>query len=290
MFTFHMFIIWVYAVDSRSGPYSAHSSYVSGTCTFMGYSSSCSSLATMYHSNNSWEVIVALCALHNGTTSIDPSSKNILVRIASSTAYIDGNSCSNVSLDLKLWANASHIDFSLHISISKYQLFVIVSRVCINLCGHFVSSTELHKVMHYTTRSSISLSLVYICAIFSPSFLNLTFISLLHCGQSFIPSLCATHHLSRVPFRTTYSANILFCLGTYNSNAFTKKLISINPSYLSGSHDSIPIQHKYRVMHAHWLVETSCILCCQCSRNSFESDAQELILHQISVPSTIGFT
>jgi hypothetical protein len=40
-------------------------------------------------------------------------------------------------------------------------------------------------------------------------------------------------------------------------------------------------------MRAHRLVDTSCILCYQCSRPSFEYDAHELILLQLSAPSTV---
>jgi hypothetical protein len=80
---------------------------------------------------------------------------------------------------------------------------------------------------------------------------------LLHCDQSFIPSLCASHHLAGVTFRTTSSANNLCCSGTCNSNSFTNKLISFNPSYLGGSHNFVPIHCKDRVMCAHRLVETS---------------------------------
>jgi hypothetical protein len=50
----------------------------------------------------------------------------------------------------------------------------------------------------------------------------------------------------------------------------------------------VMIQHKERVMRAHILVDTSCNLCFQCLSPSFESDAQELILLQLSAPYTVG--
>jgi hypothetical protein len=84
--------------------------------------------------------------------------------------------------------------------------------------------------------------------------------------------------------------HILYCSGTGNSNSFTNKIISINPSYMGGSHSSVPIQCKDKVIHAHRLVDTSCILYCQCSRPSSESDAHKLILLQLSTPSAVGLT
>jgi hypothetical protein len=131
---------------------------------------------------------------------------------------------------------------------------------------------------------------VYFCTILSSSEPNLIYIILFHCDQSFISSLCVSHYLVGFAFKTTYSDRTLCCLGTFNSNSFTNMLISINTSYLCGSHNSIPIQHKDRVMCAHRLVDTSCIHCCQCSRPSFEYDVHELMLLQLSTPSTIGLT
>jgi hypothetical protein len=43
-------------------------------------------------------------------------------------------------------------------------------------------------------------------------------------------------------------------------------------------------------MSQHLLVDTSCNRCYQCSSPSFESDAQELILIQLTVPSAMGLT
>jgi hypothetical protein len=113
-------------------------------------SSSCYSLATLYHPNNSWTIILALCALDTDTGSIGPSQK-ILVRIACSTASMVGDSCSNINVTLNLWTNSSHRVVSLYISNSKYQLFGIVSNVCINMCIHSISGNKLHKALHCST-------------------------------------------------------------------------------------------------------------------------------------------
>jgi hypothetical protein len=114
--------------------------------------------------------------------------------------------------------------------------------------------------------------------------------SLLHCAQSLILFLCVAHHLAGVAFKMTSSANNLCCSGTCNSNDFINTLISVSPSYLGGSYSSVPIQHKDRFIWAHLLVDTSCILCCQFSRPTSESDAHELKLLQLSTPSIVGST
>jgi hypothetical protein len=46
--------------------------------------------------------ILSYNTLQIGTTSIDPSSENILVQIAFSSASVDGYSCSNVNVTLNL--------------------------------------------------------------------------------------------------------------------------------------------------------------------------------------------
>jgi hypothetical protein len=120
------------------------------------------------------------------------------------------------------------------------------------------------------------------------SVLNLTCISLLHCCQSSMFSLCVTHHLVGVAFNTMSSASSLCFSCTYASNVCTNVFISVNLSYLGGLHSSIPIQRTNLVMHAHRHVETSCILYFQFSRPTSESDVHELMLLQLNAPSAWG--
>jgi hypothetical protein len=171
----------------------------------------------------------------------------------------------------------------------QIPILQIVSSVCINLCVHSISSTELHKSLHYSTWPTGSLSPVYFYEMSSSSVPNLICMSLLHCDQYFIPSLCATHHLVGVAFRKHQV--LTYLLFRYlQFKLFTNMLISINPSYLGGSHNFVPIQCKDQFMCAHCLVDTSCILCYQFSRPAYESDASELILLQRSEPSIFGLT
>jgi hypothetical protein len=114
--------------------------------------------------------------------------------------------------------------------------------------------------------------------------------SLLHYAQVLNTLSVRTHHLAGVAFKMTSSANNLYCSSTCNSNAFINTLISVIPLYLGGSYSYVPIQRKDRFIHAHILVDTSCILYCQFSRPTSESDVHELKLLQLSAPSVVGST
>jgi hypothetical protein len=106
-----------------------------------------------------------------------------------------------------------------------------------------------------------SLNPTYLLVIYSTMVPKLTCNNLIHYFHYYIPSLCATHHLVGVSFNTTSNTKNILCSGIYNSKSFTKEFMSLKPSYLGGTHDSIPIHHNYRVMWVHRLVDTSCILC-----------------------------
>jgi hypothetical protein len=94
-------MVFLYVADSISSPSTSCSPYVSSNCTFSRYSSSFASLETLYHSNNSWKIMEDMYTLQTGTTSIVPSTKNILVRLAFSSASINVDSFSNVNVTLK---------------------------------------------------------------------------------------------------------------------------------------------------------------------------------------------
>lgn len=98
----------------------------------------------------------------------------------------------------------------------------------------------------------------------------------LHQSSTLLPVFYS--FMAGVDFKTTSNADSLCCSGIRNSNACTKGFMSVKPSYLGGSHNSVPIQRNDLVMRAHHLVDTSCILRCQCSKPSSESDAHELML------------
>jgi hypothetical protein len=147
-----------------------------------------------------------------------------------------------------------------------------------------------HNSLQPSKLSFRFLSPMYLCAGSSSSGSKHIYIIRLRCAQSFISFLCATCHLARVVFKTTSITNILCCSSTYNSNDFINIHILFSPSYLGGSHSSIPTQCKDWVIRAHRLVDTSCILYCQFSRRDFEYDVHELIFLQISAPSIVGST
>ena len=73
-------------------------------------------------------------------------------------------------------------------------------------------------------------------------------------------------------------------------NSLIKDSIGVSPLYLVGSTISVLIHLNAQVIQAHFLVDTSCSLCCQLSRLSFESDAHELMLLQLSTPSAVELT
>jgi hypothetical protein len=131
---------------------------------------------------------------------------------------------------------------------------------------------------------------MYLCALSASSGPKRIFISLMHYTPSFIPFLCAAHHLAGFYFKMTYRAKILCGSGICNSNYCINIPISAIPSYQGGSHSSMETQHKDRFIRAHHLVYTSCIFCCQFSRLAFEYDVNELILLQFSAPSVVGLT
>jgi len=210
--------------------------------------------------------------------------------MACSAKCMEGDSCSNVNVISNLLTIPFHYVVSLRIFNSKYQFLGIVSNVCMNRCVHSISDFEHHKGLHLFMWLVGSPSPVYFCAPSASSGPKRIFISLLHYAQSFIPFLCVAHHLARVAFRRKSSEKILYCLGTCNSNAFINISISVCPSYLGGSHSSVPIQCKDWFKRAHRLVNTSCIFCCQFSRPSSEYDAHEMILLQLSMPSVVGLT
>jgi hypothetical protein len=130
MFTFYVFISCVYATDSRSIPYTTLSPSILGTCTFLEFSSSYSFLATLYHSNNLWKVILSCCAMYSGTTSIVPSYEHILFSISCSTASIDWDSYSNVNVILNLYTNSSHLLFIYAFSIPSTRSLKLC-QVCV---------------------------------------------------------------------------------------------------------------------------------------------------------------
>jgi hypothetical protein len=191
-----------------------------------------------------------LCALHPGTTSIIPSFENILVLMAYKAASSNGDSCSNVNVTLKLRVSWSQSLVSLHITSSKYQFFGIVSNVCINRCVHSSFGNVLHIFRHCKICSVGSPSHVYLCTMYS-SLPNLICSNFLHFCQYSIRSLCTTYHLAGVAFKMMSNAKNLYCFGTCNSHVCTNVSISINPSYLGGSHNSIAIQCTNRVMFMH---------------------------------------
>jgi hypothetical protein len=120
MLTFFVFIDHVYETDTRFGPSTTFVTFVFGTYIFLGSSSSYSSSVTLYHSNSFWIVILALCALPKGTSSIDSTFENIFFRMTCSVECMEGASCSNLNVILNIWTNPFHSIVSLSISNSKY--------------------------------------------------------------------------------------------------------------------------------------------------------------------------
>jgi len=209
--------------------------------------------------------------------------------MACRASCIEGDSCSNVNVTLNLRTNPLHV-VSLCISNSKYECLRIVSNVCMNRSVHFVYDTECHKALNFSTWSFESLSPFYFCALTSTSGPKHICMSLMHCSQSLILFMCVAHHIAGVAFKMTSNDNSLYYLGTCNSNAIINIFFSVSPSYLGGSYSYVPIQCKYWFIQEHLLVNTSCILYYQFSRQAFDFDVHELKLLQLSTPSIVGST
>jgi hypothetical protein len=112
----------------------------------------------------------------------------------------------------------------------------------------------------------------------------------LHWYQSVIVSLCAPHHLECVDLSARSSANSLRFSKTSSSYCAKNVSKSFTPWKLGGSLISVPTHLTVRSIHAHILVDTSCSLCFQFSKSVSEFVAHEVMLHQLSIPSAVGFT
>jgi hypothetical protein len=103
-------------------------------------------------------------------------------------------------------------------------------------------------------------------------------------------SLCAPHHLASVALNAKSSADNRWFSNTSSSYCVKNVSKSFSPWKLGGSLIFVPTHLTARSILAHLHVDTSCNLCCQFSNLVSESVAYEVILCQLSTPSTVGFT
>jgi hypothetical protein len=112
----------------------------------------------------------------------------------------------------------------------------------------------------------------------------------LHWYQSLIVSLCIPHHLPGVAFNAISSVKSVWFSNTsfsYYAKNFSR---SFTPWKLGGLIISIPTHLTVQSILSHLLVETSCSHCCQFSKPISDSVTHEVVLHQLTIPSTVGLT
>jgi hypothetical protein len=110
----------------------------------------------------------------------------------------------------------------------------------------------------------------------------------LHWYQYVIASLCVPHHLASVAFSAKSSANSLWFSNNTSSYCVKNVSKSFSPWKLGGSLIYVPTHLTARSILEHLLVDTSCSLCFQFSNPTSESVAHEVMLCQLSTPSTVG--
>jgi hypothetical protein len=155
----------------------------------------------------------------------------------------------------------------------------------------FLWGVNFHNVLHFSKCSFGAPCPSYLyCFLFFCSAPNLMHSNHLHWYQSVIVSLCAPHHLAPVwplVLNQVLEVSDFLTLSSYCVKNVSKSFI---PWKLGGSLTFVPTHHTARSILAHLLVETSCSLCCQFSKPVSESVAHEVMLHQLSTPSVVGFT
>jgi hypothetical protein len=112
----------------------------------------------------------------------------------------------------------------------------------------------------------------------------------LHWYHSLIVSLCTPQHLASVSLSVLSKDRSLSFSNTSPLYHVKNASKSFNPWKLGGSLISVPTHVTTRSILAHILVETSCNLYCQFSKNVSESDVHDRILLQLSTPYAVGFT
>jgi hypothetical protein len=105
-----------------------------------------------------------------------------------------------------------------------------------------------------------------------------------------IVSLCAPHDIAGVDLSANSSANSLWFSNTVSSYCVKNFSKLFSPWKLGGSLIFVPTHLTAQSILAHLRVDTSCSLYCQFSNPVFESVAHEVMLHQLSTPSAVGFT
>jgi len=145
--------------------------------------------------------------------------------------------------------------------------------------GHSSRGVILHRVLHLSKCSTSLPCPSYLHILVFPYFApNLMCNHHLHWYQPLVVSLCAPHHLAGVSLSTMSRDKIL--LFSKNSSFYLVRNYSKSfiPRNLGGSLILLPTHLTTRSILMHFLVETSCNLCCQFSKPVFESDTHKVIL------------
>jgi hypothetical protein len=100
--------------------------------------------------------------------------------------------------------------------------------------------------------------------------------------------LCVPYHIAGVAFKASSITKNICCVGTLALNSDKKVSKGFRPSKVGKLLVVVPIQRTSLVNLAHLLIDTSYILFCQFSNDSFESDEHALSLRQLRFPSAIG--
>jgi hypothetical protein len=103
-------------------------------------------------------------------------------------------------------------------------------------------------------------------------------------------SLCVPHHLAGMALSAKSSADSHWFSNSSSLYCVKNVSKSFSPWKQGGSLISVPAHLTARSIIAHLHVDTSCSLCCQFSSPVSESVAHEVMLHQLSTLSAVGFT
>ena len=105
-----------------------------------------------------------------------------------------------------------------------------------------------------------------------------------------IVSLSVPHHLVGVALSAISNARSLWFSNTSSSYCVKNVSKPFSLWKLGGSLIYVPTHLTERSILAHIRVDTLCSLCCQFSKPMYDFVSHEVMLCQLSTPSTVGFT